>query len=327
MMNVDTIFHALLRRSAVSLGLLGLFLVAVGCDSQDLGDSNPQTPTVNEIATDVQALNTFGEALTRIGPANVLDGSGPYTVFVPTNDAFDPAINVEGNAGVLRKVLQHHVVDGGVYVDTLSSIDHGDFSNTVEFDDEEFDGTLQPLAGSALTIGTGDALTVNHATITNPDVSAEEGIVHVVDGLLADAVDRATITPQFTIFARLVKEANLEGTLRTAGANDGRTIFAPTNDALLERLDANGNGNIDPGEVPSNPGDILQYHVVNDIYLAGDVPESETALTTLEGADMTVVRSGNAVTVNPGDEDATVTIPNVEVDNGVIHGIDAVLTP
>lgn len=327
MMNVDTIFSTVFRRRAVPLGLLGLFLVLVGCDSQDLGDSDSQTPTVNQIATEVQALNTFGEALDRVGPANVLDGSGPYTVFIPSNEAFEPGINLEGNTGVLRKVLQHHVVDGGVYVDTLLSVDHGDFSNTVEFDDEEFDGTLQPLAGNALTIGTGDALTVNHATITNADVSAEEGIVHVVDGLLADAVDRATLTPQFTIFARLVKEANLEGTLRTAGANDGRTLFAPTNDALLERLDANDNGEIESNEIPSNIDDVLQYHVLDSVFLAADVPESETAVQTLEGSDVTVVRSGDAVTVNPGDEDASVSVPNVEVDNGVIHGIDAVLTP
>jgi len=42
---------------------------------------------------------------------------------------------------------------------------------------------------------------------------------------------------------------------------------------------------------------------------------------------VTVVRSGNAVTINPNNEGASVTIPDVEVENGVIHGIDTVLTP
>lgn len=325
MMNVDTSVFSVLRRGAVrGAGLLALLLVAVGCDSQDLGDANPETPTVNEIATNVEALSTFGQALQQVGPANVLTGSGPYTVFAPQDDAFTPPIAVEGNTGVLRKVLQHHVVDG----DSLKSadIDIGD--------------TVQPLAGSELTIDTTDAgnLAVNRAPISNPDVSAQEGVVHVVDGLLADAVDRATLTPQFTIFARLVKEADIESALRGPGADDGRTIFAPTNEALLELLDDNGNGEVESDEIPTNAAAVLQHHVLDSVFLAADVPGSETAVTTLEGTDVTVVRSGGDVTVGSGDEEATVIQPDgpddstpdladVLVDNGVIHGIDTVLVP
>jgi uncharacterized surface protein with fasciclin (FAS1) repeats len=73
--------------------------------------------------------------------------------------------------------------------------------------------------------------------------------------------------------------------------------------------------------------DILQYHVLDNVFFAADVPESETDASTLEGSDVTVVRSGNAVTINPNNEGASVTIPDVEVENGVIHGIDTVLTP
>jgi uncharacterized surface protein with fasciclin (FAS1) repeats len=173
----------------------------------------------------------------------------------------------------------------------------------------------------------GEAVTVNRATVTNADANASNGVVHVIDGLLIDAVDRATLTPRFTIFARLVKEAGLGAALREAGANDGRTIFAPTNEALLDLLDADGNGEIESDELPSQPADILRHHVLDSVFLAADVPTSETAVPTLEGTDVTVVRSGDAVTVNSGDETASVTVPNVEVDNGVIHGIDTVLVP
>ncbi|PSQ94613.1 MAG: hypothetical protein BRD51_07020, partial [Bacteroidetes bacterium SW_11_64_17] len=239
-----------------------------------------------------------------------LDSGGPFTVFAPTNDAFSPAIDPSLNQEVVTKVVQHHVVDGEVPSDQLS------------------DGqTVTPLAGDDLTIGVGDDVTVNRATVTNADASAENGVVHVVNKLLADAVDRATLTPRFTIFARLVKEEDLAGTLRDPGANDGRTIFAPTNEALLAALDDDDSGEIESDEIPSDADDILKYHVLDSVFLAADVPESETDVTTLEGSDVTVVRSGDAVTVNPGGEDASVAIPNVEVDNGVIHGIDAVLMP
>jgi uncharacterized surface protein with fasciclin (FAS1) repeats len=108
---------------------------------------------------------------------------------------------------------------------------------------------------------------------------------------------------------------------------DGITVFAPTNEAFLAALDANDNGTIDDGEIPSNAGDILQYHVLDDIFFAADVPTMETALPTLEGSDVTVVRSGSDVTINPDADDASVVAPDVEASNGVIHGIDTVLIP
>jgi uncharacterized surface protein with fasciclin (FAS1) repeats len=311
MMNSVTTLSAGLRRWAgLGIGLLAVVLVMAGCDSQDLGDANPETPSIADYISEVQALSSLNDAVQTAGLASTLDGDGPFTVFTPTNDAFSPSIDASLNVPVAQKVLQHHVVSGEVTSDQLS------------------DGqTVAPLAGADLTIGVGDAITVNRATVTNADASAANGVVHVVDKLLADAVDRATLTPRFTIFARLVKEADLESALRGPGANDGRTIFAPTNEALLDLLDANGNGEVESGEIPSNAADVLQYHVLDSVFLAADVPTSETAVETLEGSDLTVVRDGNAVTLNPNDENASVTTPNVEVDNGVIHGIDTVLTP
>lgn len=306
-----TAFQSLLRPGlGAGVALLALAMVMAGCDTNVGGNPDPETPSITDYATEVSALSTLGAALQEAGLASTLDGSGPFTVFAPTNDAFAPPIALDSNPAVLRKVLRHHVVSGAVTSDQLS------------------DGqTVQPLDGNALTIGVGDAVTVNRVTVTNPDANASNGVVHVVDGLLIDAVDRATLTPRFSLFAELVGEANLESALRTAGPNDGRTIFAPTNAAILDALDANGNDRLDTSEIPANAADILSYHVVNNVYRAADVPTAETALATLEGSDLTVVRDGEAVTINPNDEDASVTTPDVVVDNGVIHGIDTVLLP
>lgn len=292
------------------LGLLVLALVLMGCDSQDLGDANPETPSIAEITTEVRALSTLEDAVREAGLADQLANEGDFTVFAPLNSAFDPPLELTGNPELLRKVLRHHIVSGTVTADQLS------------------DGQkVEPLAGDSLVISAGDEISVNRATVTNPDVNASNGVVHVVDGLLIDAVDRAALTPQFTLFARLVGEADLESTLRAAGANDGRTLFVPTNEAVLAALDGNGNGQIENDEIPSDAADILSYHVVDQVFFASDVPTSRTALSTLEGSDVTVVRSEDTVTLNPDADDATVTIPNVEVDNGVIHGIDTVLLP
>lgn len=251
-------------------------------------------------------MSALEGAVAEAGLVETLDTGGPFTVFAPLNDSISPAIDPSLNRQVVGKVVRHHVVNGEVTSNQLS------------------DGqTVSPLAGDDLTIGVGENVTVNRATVTNPDANAQNGVVHVVGELLADAVDRATLTPRFTLFARLVKEADLAGALRGPGANDGRTIFAPTNEALLAALDNDDSGEVESDEIPPDAGDILQYHVLDSVFLAGDVPTSATDVPTLEGTDVTVQRSNGTVTVN-GNE---VSVPNVEVDNGVIHGIDAVLMP
>ena len=299
------------RGLALGAGLLALALVTAGCDAftdKDLGDSNPQTPTIAQYIQEVRVLSSLEAAVDEAGLAGTLENDEPFTVFAPVDEAFSPALIPSLNRQVTQKVVEDHAVSGEFLSSQLS------------------DGqVVETLSGDSLTIGTADGVTVNRATVTNADAEASNGVVHVVDNLLIDAVDRATLTPRFTIFARLVKETGLESALRSPGANDGRTIFAPTNEALLDLLDANGNGEVESSEIPSP--DVLQYHVLDSVFLAADVPTSETAVTTLEGSDLTVVRDGNAVTLNPNDENASVTTPNVEVDNGVIHGIDAVLTP
>jgi uncharacterized surface protein with fasciclin (FAS1) repeats len=299
--------------------VLGLVLGA--CDSEDLGDAAPTTPTIAEYVTEIPAFTALSAAVQEAGLAETLDTGGPFTVFAPVDAAFVPAIDASLNRQVAEKVLLHHVV---------AAVDSADALRARAAAGQ----ALTPLAGADLTVtvidedGEGaDTIRVNAATITNADAAAANGLVHVVDRLLGDAVDRATLTPRFTLFARLVREAGLEGALRTAGPSDGRTIFAPTNAAFLDALDANDNGEIESGEIPGNAADILQYHVVNGAVQAGDVPTTETTLTTLEGSTLTVVRTGDAVTVNPANEAATVTTPDVIVDNGVIHGIDVVLTP
>ncbi|MCS3704792.1 fasciclin domain-containing protein [Salinibacter ruber] len=300
---------SLRRWGRLGLGLFALVLVTTGCDAfidQDQSDSAPSSPTIAGYVQEVPALSALEGAVAEAGLVETLDTGGPFTVFAPTNDAISPAIDPSLNRQVAGKVVQHHVVNGEVTSDQLS------------------DGqTVSPRAGDDLTIGVGENVTVNRATVTNPDANAQNGVVHVVDELLADAVDRATLTPRFTLFARLVKEADLAGALRGPGANDGRTIFAPTNEALLAALDDNGSGEVESDEIPSNANEILQYHVLDSVFLAGDVPTSATDVPTLEGTDVTVQRSNGTVTVN-GNE---VSVPNVEVDNGVIHGIDAVLMP
>jgi uncharacterized surface protein with fasciclin (FAS1) repeats len=327
MMNAHTTSPpAFPRWVGLTAALLALFVVATGCDSEDLGDSNPGTPTVADYVAEVPAFSALNAAVQTTDLAGTLAGTGPFTVFAPTDGAFVPALDASLNEPVARRVIQRHVLP---QVDSVAQIRA--FAATGQ--------TADPLVGAPLsftivdTDSTGaDTLLVNTAQVTNGNAAAANGLVHVVDGLLIDAVDRATLTPRFTIFARLVKEAGLAGALRSAGPNDGRTIFAPTNAAFLDTLDTNENGSLESSELPGTAADLLQFHVLDGVILAAGVPTTETDVPTLQGTSLTVVRNEvedapDEVIVNPDDENATVLLPDVVVDNGVIHGIDTVLFP
>jgi len=262
-------------------------------------------------------LSTLADAVAAAGLADDLSGEGPFTVFAPVDAAFGEidAGELTADNELLTEVLTYHVVG--------QSIAAGDIS----------DGqTVETLEGADLTFAVDNGtVTVNGIPVSTTDVQTSNGIVHLIDGVLlqsVDAVDRAILEPNFSILADLVVQAGLADALRGPGPDgeDGLTVFAPTNDAFLAALDTNENGEIDDDEIPSNAGDILQYHVLDDVFFAADVPTSETALPTLEGSDVTVVRSDSDVTINPNAEAASVIAPDVTVENGVIHGIDTVLS-
>lgn len=140
--------------------------------------------------------------------------------------------------------------------------------------------------------------------------------------------------PRFDALSTLV--SLLEATeLLDALAEDGPfTVFAPVDDAFFDLLDADEDGEIGEDEELDLEDeatlalleDILLRHVVPGRIRAADITDGQTA-TTLSGETLTFNRSGGAITVTlPGGTTATVTTPaDVNVGNGVIHGLDTVL--
>ena len=274
-------------------------------------------------ATVTSNLSTLTTAVGAAGLADALKGDGPFTVFAPVDSAFAD-YNVEaltGNQDLLTRVLEYHAIAGqAITSDQLSS---GESPQTLE--------------GGTITIGVNDGVSLNErVAVTTTDIEVRNGVVHLLDDVLlrrTNVVQRALVTPNFSILADLVSQAGLADDLSN---EDGTfTVFAPTNDAFLAALDDNDNGEIDDGEVPSNAADLLQYHVANSVFYAADeptspsgamIPEGDTDVSTLEGSNILVRRDGSSVTLNPENEASGVIAPDVDVTNGVIHGIDTVLS-
>lgn len=297
------------RRALLGIGLLILGLVAVGCDSSG-GVPAKENTVAGVVSLSQNDAGAFADALKQAALTDSLsDEDTTLTVFAPVDSAFGNVDqeDLTEDHDVLNEVLTYHVVSGQAL--TSDQMEDGQRVETME--------------GDSLTLRVDDgAVEVNGASVTTADLEGTNGVVHLIDGVLletVDAVDRVRLTPEFSIFADLVGQGELASTLR----RDSLTVFAPTNQVFLKALDKNENGTVDDGETPGNAGSLVQYHVLKAVYSAADVPAAPTERATLEGSTVTLKRSDGTVTVN----DATVTDPNVEVENGVLHGIDSVLLP
>jgi transforming growth factor-beta-induced protein len=275
--------------------------------------------TIAQRASFTRALDSLTTNVDEAGLAGTLDGSGPFTVFAPTNGAFGAYDDLSPNAALQSKVLTYHVVSGDRLAasDLLSDLRSGG----------PFTLTTEQGAEIAVDTSDGGAVTLNgRPLISTPDVGASNGVVHVVGDVLVDhlnVVERATVNPSFDVLEQLIGQVGTSSDLTASGPY---TVFAPTNQALLGLFDTNGDGAIDGADdLPSNDvlRAILDYHIVSGAEVrSGDIPSGGTTLTTDEGSEVRAALNESFVTLNG---EVNVQTADVDVSNGVVHGVGGVL--
>jgi uncharacterized surface protein with fasciclin (FAS1) repeats len=264
-----------------------------------------------ETATVTQETQTLAAAVAAGDLVETLQGDGPFTVFAPVEAAFE-ALGTDqlevlldpANQELLQKVLTYHVVPGDIRAADLTD---GAMVTTVE--------------GTDLTIDlSGETPMVNGANIIATDVVTENGVIHLIDGVLTenlDLVDVATVNG-FGTLVSLVEQQGLTATLRTDNMGDGFTVFAPTEDAFAA-LET-----VPEGDALT---DVLLYHVVGATVGSGDLSDGQVVETLLEGATFTVNIDGGVTITDGAGNTVNVTVTDVQAANGVIHVVDAVLLP
>ena len=290
-----------------------------------------------DIPTTAAATTIHTSLVAAIAKANLtetLKGEGPFTVFAPSDAAFTEAgISLDDlDADTLANILTYHVVSGKVMSTNLSN---GMMATALN------GGTL------VFSISEGN-VSVNGANVILANVPVSNGVIHVIDKVMippageicydpvshtvdvsktADTCDKSwipsvdipTTAAATTIHTSLVaalEKANLTMTLRGQGPF---TVFAPTDEAFTAagiNLD-----DYDTDEKISALADILLMHVVSGKVMSSALTDGMEA-TALSGDKLSFM-IGDTVSVN----DATVTIADVPVSNGVIHVIDKVLMP
>ncbi|MBL3654524.1 fasciclin domain-containing protein [Fulvivirga sediminis] len=288
----------------------------------------PPPPTIVATAKANSNLSILADALSNYPDlVSMLDGEGKYTVFAPTNAAFESLLNVIGQddiddvpENVIKRILQYHVIAN-------SALMSGDLT----------DGQMAATALSEedmITVSIDGDVMINDATVTSADIEASNGVVHVINGVLVPKmemsivntiVEPAYFNEDFSILTAAVVKADLLGTLTKSG--DNYTLFAPDNDAF----EAAGITSLD-GLSGEDLAPILQYHVLNSEVFAEDLPSTAnmfaTPISTLNG-EFYLTNNVNGVFIN-GNSKVTLAASAdgpMDYDNGTVHIINRALMP
>lgn len=284
----------------------------VACDDDSSNDNEPTQSLVDVAAGDGNFSILVG-ALEATGLDATLGGEEAFTVFAPTDEAFErlPAGVLESlDATTLEKILTYHVVAGTVEASTVIGLDS---ATTVQGDDVG----IQVVDGTVIINGT--------TQVTATDIGADNGVIHVLDSVLlppdiafpGTIVDAALAYPIFDTLAGAVVSAELAEALSSDNEGQNFTIFAPQERAFTAL-------GVDLATLSSEElANILLYHAIDGEVDAATVVGLEAA-TTKQGSDISISVGDSGVTLNGS---ANVVRTDLRTSNGIIHVIDGVLVP
>jgi len=282
--------------------------------------ANPQLSTL------VSAL--IAASTDQTNYVDILSGSesSPFTVFAPTNAAFDDLLSALGASSLddvdpatLATILEYHVIAG-------SNVRSSDLSTGL---------TAATLQGEELGFDLSDGPQVVDATDRNSniiiaDVQADNGVVHAVDKVvlpqaILDAISPSVVAlaylnPDLTSLFSALRLTELDAVL--SDKTSEFTVFAPTNAAFDTFLDGAALGDL-PVEVVTQ---VLLNHVLTGTALSTDLETSYTnSLATFGDTENNLsfyINLDEGVRLNGV---SSVTAPDNEAANGVVHIVNAVI--
>ena len=294
-------------------------------------------PTILEIILNLGENLGFSEVasfLELTGVSQEIDDptDGPFTVFAPSNEAFealDPYFldYLGNNLDVVALILQDHAVPGVITAEQLVAQDPPEaiISGLGE--------KIQPIVVNGQVF--------LQATNTDPDIlpmvgpvdiEASNGIVHIIDQLLLGSIPAGATAALkgFTLFTAAVEAAGLTEQFNSIASLS--TVFLPTDDAFLALGDATLNAVLSDPRLLTR---ILETHVIPDLGLTSTailepVEAGQSTLVSESGVPLEAVLDGDMLFVAAGGNQglgAQVVEVDIPAFNSVIHVIDTVLLP
>ena len=291
-------------------------------------DTPAATNTITDIVVSGLNFTTLESAVLKGNLQATLSGAGPFTVFVPDDAAFaasgitTAALN-SLTAAQVQNILLYHTIGSKI---AAADVPAGPNAKVITASGD-----------SVFVTKNSTGVYINGIKVNTADVSADNGVIHVIGKVLIPAVGNIVETASASGLDSLVKAVTRATTapggdpsLAATLSNAKLTVFAPTNSAFTQLLAALGLAKID--DIPvSTLLAVLRYHVVIGRAFSSDLSNGNLAM--LAGGN-TVVNLTNGTTSSPtitgngnGVNKSNIIATNIVCRNGVVHLIDRVLIP
>lgn len=303
-----------------ALALIVLFVTAIRCSD----DKKTPVPTQNivALASANTNLSSLVGALSKFPDlVSTLSGSGNFTVFAPTNQAFTALLAAIGQTDinnvpddVLKSILQYHVITSGAVRSTQLTA-----------------GNVNTAANENIAVTINPIKLNGSVNVTTADVAASNGVVHIVDAVLVNPSVRpivgtiyapAYFNKDFSTLVAAVKGAS-QSTRDLLLNSTKKTLFAPNNAAFT----AAGITSLPTSATAIDA--ILAYHVLGSEVRAANLPNvaapGNSEITTVGGGKFYLSNRGSAGVFINGRTQVTQT--DINASNGVVHVINRTLTP
>ncbi|MEO5890677.1 MAG: fasciclin domain-containing protein [Ferruginibacter sp.] len=313
-------FSATLGKSFMFLAFAGLALVS--CKDDDVPPVNQQGTITAQVSAGTN-FTSLKAAVVKAGLAATLDGTGPFTVFAPTDDAFTASgvtadVVNSLSADQLKTILLYHTIPSKI---AAADVPAGPNAKVITASGD-----------SVFVTNNASGVFVNGIKVTAADLPASNGVIHTVGKVLlppgGNIVQVASADTALTYLVAAVVRAST-GTTNVAAILSGTgilTVFAPTNNAFraagfptIAAINA-----ADPNTLTT----ILTYHVVPGRVFSSDLTNGAQPVTA-NGGKVTIGLAGTGATVkgNTNTGASNIVATNIMASNGVVHVIDQVLLP
>ncbi len=317
-------FGKLNLKKNLLLTLFGTALIMAfsACEKDDNSAPPPVDNTITDIVVNDNNFSSLETAVLKADLGSTLSSAGPFTVFAPDDNAFQQSGITSSVIGSLSdsaisKILLYHTLSGKI---TAAQVPAGPNAAVATAEGD-----------SVYVTSNGSGVFVNGVKVTQADVSASNGVIHVIGSVLMPPIGNLVATAQADTSFSLLVEAVLrasQGSTNVAQVLSGTgpfTVFAPTNAAF--RAAGFANAAAIQAADPDVLAGILTYHVVPGRVFSSDLTDGQKP-ASLNGGDITIGLTGGAtVTGNGNTTAANISATNIVATNGVIHVIDQVLIP
>lgn len=335
-----------MKKTLLKLSLL-LFVAGtslVSCSDDDNNNNTQPQNSIVDIAASNSNFSILAQAVELAGLTATLDGAGQFTVFAPTNAAFNayldttPYDNInEVPVAALKNLLLNHVIGAEVmssavttgYVNTMSPM--GTMANSPMI------SMYINKSGNTITINGGAANGGTTVINTSADIDASNGVIHAVNNVIGipTIVNHVVANPDFDTLQAVVTSTSgafgdqsaVLNALNSVTASAPVTVFAPNNAAFTAATTGSG---FAVGATPAQVTKVLQYHVSAAGNVRSTQLQNNQSIPTITqpSQNLTVILGGGNVDIRDSANNLSrVFQADVQASNGVIHGVNRVLQP